>query len=268
MTELLKLLCIFLLLRFIWCNWIRPLFLSDTDRRRERQQRAYDQHRKARQRYLTAFMPLIARIAKSDGCVSKAEIDSVERLFQKLGLDADERSLAIAIFTRTKDDPAAFEEALAQFSLLGYSFEMRYETFLTLYNLARIDQRVLVGQTRDLLLRVASAFGIPRPLIVMLMGQTTSGAYRGNGHAGYGNAYQRQQPPPPHPATPTREEDLALFGLGPNATASDIKKAYRKKVKELHPDRLQAQGLPQSMIQEATQRMTIINAAYDRLSSG
>jgi DnaJ like chaperone protein len=59
---------------------------------------------------------------------------------------------------------------------------------------------------------------------------------------------------------------LALLGLSSNASQETIKKAYRQKVKELHPDRLQAQGLPEAMLQEATNRMAAINAAYDRLT--
>ena len=63
----------------------------------------------------------------------------------------------------------------------------------------------------------------------------------------------------------SRAEDLALLGLPPSAAEADIKKAYRQKVKELHPDRLQAQGLPQAMLRQASERMAAINAAYARL---
>ena len=56
-----------------------------------------------------------------------------------------------------------------------------------------------------------------------------------------------------------------MLGLGPGASDDDIRRAYRRKVKELHPDRLQAQGLPEAMLKQATARMAAINAAYSRL---
>ena len=66
-------------------------------------------------------------------------------------------------------------------------------------------------------------------------------------------------------SAPSRAQDLALLGLPATATDDDIKRAYRRKVKELHPDRLQAQGLPEAMLRQASERMAAINAAYARL---
>lgn len=50
-------------------------------------------------------------------------------------------------------------------------------------------------------------------------------------------------------------------GSGPEA----IKAAHRRLVREHHPDRLAAQGLPQEFIDGATRRLARINVAYDQL---
>jgi DnaJ like chaperone protein len=44
---------------------------------------------------------------------------------------------------------------------------------------------------------------------------------------------------------------------------SDLKRAYRKLMSENHPDKLSARGVPEEMIQMATERSQKISAAYD-----
>lgn len=261
-VKILNLIFIFLLIRFIWTNWIRPLFVDEAEERRQRQIRQQQQARLARQRYMSILMTLIARIAKIDGRVSDAEIAFVEQLFREYELDSEERQYAKAAFSRAKDDPHAFEEALVQFNLSRYSFEVRFVTFQQLLSIARIDGGTISPAQRELLWHAGTVFGIPRTLIEHLLGQTGASSYSYS----YQQHSQRQQRTSSRSQTSSREEDLALLGLKPNATAAEMKRAYRQKVKELHPDRLQAQGLPVSMIKDATNRMAAINAAYDRLT--
>ena len=59
--------------------------------------------------------------------------------------------------------------------------------------------------------------------------------------------------------------DAAYQALGVSKDDSDaeIKKAYRRLVREYHPDKLMGQGLPEEMIKEATVRSQEIQTAYD-----
>jgi DnaJ like chaperone protein len=47
---------------------------------------------------------------------------------------------------------------------------------------------------------------------------------------------------------------------------SEIKVAYRKLVREHHPDRLIAKGVPKEFIDVANEKLATINAAWDRIS--
>lgn len=259
MEKVLSTIFILLLIRFFWVYWVRPLFVDEEEERQQRRQRQYRNAAAARQRFITILMALIARIAKADGRITESEIAYVERLFHEYALSEEECAMAKASFIAAKDDPNAFEDALARFNVSRFSFEVRFATFSTLIGVARIDGGKISSAKRELLWRAAAVFGLPRPLVEHLLGETTYYSY-----------YQRQSSSSSSSSSAssalTRERDLELLGLGPSATAADIKRAYRQKVKELHPDRLQAQGLPASMIGEATTRMSAINAAYARLT--
>lgn len=60
-----------------------------------------------------------------------------------------------------------------------------------------------------------------------------------------------------------RNKYLSIFGLSSQANFSDVKKAYRKLAKELHPDRFHRKTEAEQ--NAAHERFTGINIAYDKL---
>src|SRR5690606_8050986 len=53
-----------------------------------------------------------------------------------------------------------------------------------------------------------------------------------------------------------------VLGLMPNAENGEVRRVYRQLVREHHPDRLAAVGVPAEMLKLANTRMAAINAAY------
>ena len=49
------------------------------------------------------------------------------------------------------------------------------------------------------------------------------------------------------------------------ATDAEVKTAYRRLMKENHPDKLVARGLPEAMIKLAQEKVQQINVAYDAI---
>jgi DnaJ like chaperone protein len=54
-----------------------------------------------------------------------------------------------------------------------------------------------------------------------------------------------------------------VLGVNREISNDDLKSAYRALVRENHPDRLIAQGLPEEFIDLANKRLAAINSAYD-----
>ena len=57
----------------------------------------------------------------------------------------------------------------------------------------------------------------------------------------------------------------ALLGVSESSTNDEIKKAYRQKVKEFHPDIITAKGGSEDYIKEATKKVQEINTAYEQI---
>ena len=56
-----------------------------------------------------------------------------------------------------------------------------------------------------------------------------------------------------------------IIDVSRKATDPEIHEAYRKAIASVHPDHIQALGLPQEFVELATKRAMAINDAYDRI---
>lgn len=56
---------------------------------------------------------------------------------------------------------------------------------------------------------------------------------------------------------------IRLSGLAPQDDEKTIKRAYRKRMSEHHPDKLASKGLPQQALDMAKKKTQDIQAAYE-----
>jgi DnaJ like chaperone protein len=56
-----------------------------------------------------------------------------------------------------------------------------------------------------------------------------------------------------------------LLGVNENDDINTIKKAYRKQIREYHPDIIKSQGKSEAYMQEATAKTQEINQAYEMI---
>ncbi|MEM6480175.1 MAG: DnaJ family molecular chaperone, partial [Pseudomonadota bacterium] len=57
-----------------------------------------------------------------------------------------------------------------------------------------------------------------------------------------------------------------VLGLPPTASFEEARAKWRSLVRETHPDRLQARGVPEEAVKIAEKRMIAINRAWDEIS--
>src|SRR3546814_20014078 len=60
-------------------------------------------------------------------------------------------------------------------------------------------------------------------------------------------------------------DPYSILGVAPEADDNAVRAAYRRLVREHHPDRLIAQGLPEEAVASATDKLALINGAWDRI---
>lgn len=209
--------------------------------------------------FRTTFI-LLGHLAKADGHVSEAEVKQTEQLMQRLGLTPDHRRAAIDLFKQGSQGSFSMTELLGRFNqVCGRHINLKQMLLVYLVNMALADGQMNHSE-EDTLRQLAQGLGISgfafEQLLRMIKAQ--------NQFSGQGK--YRQQHQHHYQQAPTANElDMAYEALGVDKSVSDkdLKRTYRKLMSQYHPDKLMGQGLPEDMIQEATERSQEIQTAYD-----
>jgi len=184
--------------------------------------------------FTIGMIGLGAKMAKADGVVTADEIKAFKQVFHI----PDEELAAVArVFNLAKQDVAGFETYARQISKL---FEARHELLEDvldgLFHIAKADNAY--HPENGFLADVARVFGFS--------------------DADFARIRAR------HVANP-QQDDYLILGVPHDASTEDIRRRYRELVRDYHPDRHIAAGVPAEMIAIATGRLQKVNAAYDRI---
>ena len=191
--------------------------------------------------FATAVIVLGAKLCKADGRVTRDEIRAFKRVFP---IDDDEVGDVARIFNQAKASARGFEPYARQIAtLFGHDPVLLGEVLTGLFEVARVDQEITPAEV-DFLRRVATIFGFDLATFEQLQARFSATA---RDLSGADDAY-------------------AVLGLSRGAADEEIRRTYRKLVREHHPDRLVAKGMPTEMVEQANRTLAAINAAYDRIA--
>ena len=185
--------------------------------------------------FTMAVIVLSAKMAKADGVVTRDEIDAFKSM---LGVSDEDMTEIGAIFDQARRTAGGFEPYARQVAeIFGDNPAVLEELLEALFHIARADG-TYHPKEKKYLQRVAAIFGFDETDFARIEAEQIG---------------------------PDEGDPYLILGVGRAASDDEIKGAYRKLIRENHPDGLVAQGLPQEFIDLANEKMATINAAYDRI---
>ena len=188
--------------------------------------------------FQTAFFGCLAKMARADGQVSQAEINAVEQIMARLGYRGPMREAAVEIFRKARDDAHTAADYLNQLAAIIQFNPQIAMTFLTaLHAVAQADGFIHPDE-REILLQAERVFRLRPGTIDALLGTAAIGVL---------------------------DEAYKTLDCTPEMSDEEIKRAYRRKCIEYHPDKLSSKGLPAEFMQYANEQLAKVNEAYDTI---
>ncbi len=200
--------------------------------------------------FFSAIFSLLAKVAKADGRISEEEGHHFLDILEQMGLQGKQRQFAISTFNEAKNSSYTHQEFASQLYQIINKMPLSYrgqnrmvilqQLFYTLVSMAAIDGQI--SRTEDQILReIAAAFYFDETVIRQV----------------YSQFYEGQ--------SFTMDTAYDILGVSVQASNEEIRNAYRKLVKETHPDTLIQQGLPPEMRASAEKRFREIQEAWEQI---
>jgi DnaJ like chaperone protein len=185
--------------------------------------------------FTIAVIALGAKMAKADGVVTRDEVAAFKQVFR---VPPEEAGNVASVFDLAKRDARGFEPYAQQVARLFRDNPAVLEELLDcLFLIARADGHYHAAE-KAYLGNVATIFGFDAAAFARIEAENFG---------------------------PDKADPYTILGVGHDAQPDAIKAAYRKLIRENHPDKLIAEGLPEEFVGAATDRMAAINDAYDRV---
>jgi len=182
-----------------------------------------------------SFIALAAKLAKADGIVTRDEVAMFRRVFE---IPPKEEANAARVYNLCRQETTGYEAYAQQLSRALERSEvgdqLRADVLDGLFHVAMADGEYHENENA-FLERVAQIFGLPEATFIAMRARHV----------------------------PELRDPWIVVGLPPTATLEELKAQRRAFVRENHPDRLIARGLPPEMIELANFRLSLFNDAYD-----
>ena len=185
--------------------------------------------------FAIAVIALSAKMAKADGLVTRDEVSAFREIFQ---IPPEEEKNAARVFNMARQDVAGYEEYARRVAkMFSETQGSLCDLMEGLFYIAMADGEYHPNENA-FLKRVAEIFGLSDAQFRSLRTRFVPDA----------------EPDP-----------YQVLGVPPDASIDEARAAWRQMVRDCHPDRLQARGLPEEMIKLAEKRLIAANRAYEEI---
>lgn len=213
---------------------------------------------------VASIMALSAMIAKSNGSVSKEEVRYIKQFVSaQFGISSEAINDYAGAFDYGKNHPEAYQTFTNMINSYYSNRQIIFAISYLFIGLSLQGEGTAAKETETR--KILSALGVSAYEYEALKraftgesygyGGSYSGGYGYNGAGGMGGPSQSD----------LIKKYTEVLGVAPDASLAEIKKAYRKLVKEYHPDKLASGSMPDDYIAFANQKIREINEAYEYL---
>ena len=186
--------------------------------------------------FTIAVIALGAKMAKADGQVTKDEVVAFREVFL---IPREEEENAARVFNLARQDVAGFDIYARRIkAMYGSDDRPLCDLLEGLFHIAVADG-VYHPKEDDFLHEVARIWGFDERRFRGVRAQFVKEAER---------------------------DPYDVLGVSPDMPIDDIRKVWRDAVRESHPDRLMARGLPEEAIKLAEARLIAVNTAWDQIN--
>ncbi len=188
--------------------------------------------------FTIAVIALGAKMAKADGQVTRDEVTAFREVFT---IPPEEEANAARVFNMARTDVAGFEEYAQRIRRMfsdgaGDSAPLSY-LLEGLFHIAMADGEYHPNEDA-FLQRVSEILELPEAEFKALRARFVPDAER---------------------------DPFDILGVTPDMPMEEIRAVWRAEVRDTHPDRIKARGLPEEAIQLAEKRLVMINRAWEEI---
>lgn len=188
--------------------------------------------------FTIAVIALGAKMAKADGQVTRSEVATFRRIFT---IDETEEANAARVFNLARQDVAGFDAYARKIAAMfgPENRETLRDLLEGLFHIALADG-AWHPREEEFLHEVARIFGFDDRCFNAIRARFVQGAPR---------------------------DPYDVLGVAPDASLAEIRAAYKALVRESHPDRMIARGVPPEAVKLAERRLIDINSAWEEIST-
>jgi DnaJ like chaperone protein len=206
------------------------------------------------ERFFRATFRIMGYLAKADGRVSEEEISAARAVMAELRLGAEQVREAIAHFRTGKQAEFDFAGELAALARACQGRPDLARIFMEIQVRAALAGNNLQGRVRPLMNQLGAALDISAFEFAHI--EAVLRIQRGSTRSGYAGGGARS-------ADVALAEAYRVLESSAAASNEELAKAYRRQLQRHHPDKLKANGLPDSMLAHAQQRTQQIIEAWE-----
>ncbi|MCA0869350.1 molecular chaperone DjiA [Seohaeicola saemankumensis] len=186
--------------------------------------------------FAIAVIALGAKMAKADGQVTRDEVTAFRDVFQ---IAREDEAGAARVFNMARTDVAGYQEYARRIrSMFNDDPETLNDLMEGLFHIAMADGFYHPGENA-FLEDVARIFGVPETEFLALRTRFVPDA---------------------------KPDPYTVLGVSRDMSLDQIRKVWRQHVRDCHPDRMMARGVPVEAVRLAEKRLIDINQAWEEIN--